>query len=135
MFPATARLRPAYAATAYLVRRNGREVALRIGLPVPALRWGNWRQAWFVTAANPRSRLRTDGLNRRANRRLLDSMRRRGVWFAPVLARGDRGDWPAEEGLLVFGMARPAAAALGRQLRQNAILRVDRRRIALLPLN
>jgi hypothetical protein len=134
MFAATAGLRPAYEATAYAVRWRGRDVVLRIAARPPSLPWGVCRQAWFITASNPFSRLCPAPANRRAGRRLAEALRRRGVRSLPAVARGEDGDWPAEPGLLVFGLNRRSAAALGRGLRQNAILQVFQRGVMMIPL-
>jgi hypothetical protein len=134
MFPATARLGAAYRATAYVGRWAGRDRILRIGTPPPRLPWGACRHACFITACNPASRRCPAAFNHRAARRLLAALRRGGLRAAPVVARGDGGDWPPEPGLLVFGLTRRAAAALGRQARQNAILHIGRRAVVLVPL-
>ena len=134
MFPATARLAAAYRATAYVVRRAGREAALRIGAAPPPLPWGGCRQACFVTACNPGSRRRAAAVNRRLARRLRATLRRRGLRALPAVGRGDAGDWPPEPSLLVFGLTGRSAAALGRALRQNAVLRVGRHAVVLIPL-
>jgi hypothetical protein len=135
MFAATARLRRAYEATAYGVRWRGRDLVLRIGARPPSLPWGSARLAWFLTASNPRSRLYSAAANCRAGRRLVRVVRCQGWRALPVLAGGDAGDWPEEAGLLVIGPAARAAAALGRRFRQNAILHVSCRTVALFPLN
>lgn len=134
MFAATVALGVAYRATAYCVCWRGREVALRIGRRPPPLPWGACWHAWFVTAANPRSRLRPAAANGRAGRRLAEALHLHGLRWVPVVARGDDGGWPAERGVLVFGLSGRHAAALGRRLRQNAILAVGRRNVALRPL-
>jgi hypothetical protein len=122
MFPMTASLRRVYRATAYVVRLPGREVELRIGSRPPALPWNLFRQAVFVAACNPGGRLRPATANTRAHRRLTASLRRAGACALAGEGRGDSGDWPPERSLLVFGVRREAAAALGRRLRQNAVL-------------
>ncbi len=134
MFPATARLAAVYRASAYVVRWAGREAVLRVGAPPPRLPWGTCRQACVVTACNPFSRQRAAAANWRASRRLEAALRRRGLRALPAEGRGDAGDWPPEPGLLVFGLPGRSAVALGRVLRQNAILRVDRRAVLLVPL-
>lgn len=134
MFPATARLAPAYRATAYMVRDGGRAVALRVGAPPPPLRWGGCRRGCVITACNPFSRLRPDAANRRAARRLERVLRGAGLRFAPALACADAGGWPAEPGLLVFGVTRRRGAGIGRIWRQNAILMVTHHDVVLVPL-
>ncbi len=134
MFAATGRLTAAYRATAYVIRRAGRDAVLRIGAPPPPLPWGACRQACFVTACNPFSRSRTSAANLRAARRLQAMLRRRGLRVLAGIGRGDAGDWPAEPSVLVFGLPRRCAASLGRRLRQNAILHVGRNKVMLIPL-
>lgn len=134
MFAATTRLAAVYRATAYVVRLAGRGVVLRVGAPPPPLPWGACRHAWVVTACNPFSRPRPAASNRRAARRLEWALRRRGLRAVPSSARGDAGDWPPEHGHLVFGLGWRPAAALGRAIRQNAILYVGRRSVVLVPL-
>lgn len=134
MFAATARLDGAYRATAYRVRRVGRDVVLRIGRAPPPLPWGASRQACVVTACNPVSRPCPVAFNRLMARRLDQTLRRRGLRALPCVARADAGDWPPEPGMLVFAITRRSAAALGRVMRQNAILHLGRRTVALVPL-
>jgi hypothetical protein len=135
MFAATARLRRAYGATGYVVRWRGRDRVVRVGARPPCLPWGSARRAWFLTASNPHSRLSSAAANCRAHRRLVRVVRCQGWRSLPVLADSDAGDWPVEAGLLVIGPGPRAAAALGRRFRQNAILQVSRRTVALVPLN
>lgn len=134
MFAACARLERAYRATAYVVRLPGRQAVLRIGRAPPPLPWGASRQAGWLTACNPASRRRPAAANRRAARRLAAALARRGLRALPAVARADAGDWPAEPGLLVFGIGRRGAAALGRAWRQNAILQAGRRGVVLVAL-
>lgn len=135
MFAAMAALRPAYEATAYMVRWRGHVTVLRIGSASPPLPWGVCRQAVFVTASNPLGRLRPAMWNRRAEQRLRNALASAGWRKLAGEGRPDAGDWPAEASALVFGMPRPGAAALGRRWRQNAIVRVARfGRTSLVPL-
>jgi hypothetical protein len=135
MFPATTRLRPSYLATAYIVLLPGRPATLRIGRHAPPLPWGTCRHAAFVTAANPEGRPRLPGANLRANRCLEAQLRAAGLRHYPGIGAADDGVWPAEPSLLIFGLARRIAAALGRRLRQNAILHLSQsRHVTLVPL-
>lgn len=127
MFPVTARLRAAYLATAYIVALPGRRITLRIGRPPPPLPWGTCRHAAFVTAANPHGIAYRPCDNLRATRRLGVRLRHAGLRQLPGEGVADTGDWPAEHSVLVFGLTPRAAAALGRHLRQNAILRLRQR--------
>ena len=82
------------------------------------------RDAVFLTAYNPYSRVMPAGWNQRMQLRLAEALRRR-----PVLA--GRGSWRrwSEDHLLVFGDARPARR-LARRYRQNAIVIVRHRQPA-----
>jgi predicted fused transcriptional regulator/phosphomethylpyrimidine kinase len=124
MFAVTARLRPAYRATAYIVALPGRRLTLRIGQPPPPLPWGPCRHAAFVTAANPHGIAYRPCANLRASRRLAARLRLAGLRFCRGEGVADAGDWPAEPSVLIFGLPPRAAFAIGRQLRQNAILRL-----------
>jgi hypothetical protein len=135
MFPATTARRMAYEATSYVVYLPHRPVVLRVGRLPPVLPWGAARGAVFVTAWNPLGRAGARADNVRAGRRLRAALVRAGLRAAAGEGRGDRGDWPAERSLLVFGLARGPAAALGRRWRQNAVLWVARGLpVRLLPL-
>lgn len=126
MFAATAALRAAYKATIYVGRWRGRTAVLRIGDRPPPLPWGACRQAAFVTACNPRGRLRPVAMNRRAVRLLRMSLARAGWRSLAGEGRAEAGDWPAEASVLVFGMHWLGVAALGRRWRQNAVVRIVR---------
>jgi hypothetical protein len=135
MFATTAALRRAYEATAYVVCRQGRTAELRIGGRPPALPWGACWQAVFLTACNPLGRLRPPASNRRAELLLRMTLARAGWRTLAGEGRADAGDWPVEASVLVFGVRWPSAAALGRQWRQNAVVRVVRfGRIGIVPL-
>jgi hypothetical protein len=135
MFAATAMLRAAYETTDYVGRWRGRAAVLHIGDRPPPLPWGVCRQAAFVTACNPRGRLWPTAANRRVVRLLRMSLARAGWRTLAGEGRAEAGDWPAEASVLVFGMRRPNAAALGRRWRQNAVVRIVRfGRISLVPL-
>ena len=125
-FPATTALHTAYAATSYVVWRGGRRVVLRVGVRPPPLPWGGLRAAVFVTAWNPQGRRRTRAANARAQWRLLAALRAAGVRALPGEGLGDARDWPPERSVLAFGIGAICGAALGRRLRQNAVVAVRR---------
>ena len=75
--------------------------------------------AAFVTAANPRGEMRSEAQNRAALAELEAGL---GYPFLRGEGRDPQGRWPAEPSLLVLGMARGEAEALGRAHRQNAIV-------------
>ncbi|HEX6266056.1 MAG TPA: putative toxin-antitoxin system toxin component, PIN family [Burkholderiales bacterium] len=79
--------------------------------------------AAFVTAANPRGEQRSEAQNSAALAELEGSLAHpsyRGE------GRDPDGRWPAEPSLLVMGIARGEAEALGRACRQNAIVFVEK---------
>jgi putative PIN family toxin of toxin-antitoxin system len=79
--------------------------------------------AAFVTAANPRGEAQSHAANEAAMRRLCASL----AW--PALAgegRDPQGSWSPEPSVLVLGISREDAAALGRRFEQNAIVFVEK---------
>ena len=114
----------AYQQAEYVV--HGR-CTLRIGRRSPALDAlldeHGAASAAFVTAANPRSEKRSEAENRAALAALEASL----AWpFYRGEGRDPDGEWPAEPSLLVVGIARGEAEALGRALDQNAIVFAER---------
>jgi putative PIN family toxin of toxin-antitoxin system len=81
--------------------------------------------AAFVTPANPHSERRSAQENRQAQAELEASL---GYPFRRAEGRDPEGQWPAEPGVLVLGIARGEAEALGRALGQNAIVWVEKGR-------
>lgn len=81
--------------------------------------------AAFVTAANPRGEARTRAENEAAMTALRASL---ALAWLPGEGRDSEGRWSAEPSLLVLGMARADAVALGRRLEQNAIVFIERGR-------
>ena len=79
--------------------------------------------AAFVTAANPRGERRGAAQNLAAAAALEASLAHP---FLRGEGRDPQGLWPAEPSLLVIGIGRGEAAALGRALRQNAIVAIER---------
>ena len=118
MFDRARGLAAAYRATDYIVRGGP---AMRIGqrtkLP---------RAAVFITACNPFGCRRPPFQNVSANRRL----HARFGHARAGIGRGWDGAWPAESSLLLTGLRLREAAALGRRLRQVAIVYVPRGRPA-----
>jgi|SRR5688500_866091 len=110
----------AYQQAHYVV--HGR-CTLRIGRPSAALDAlldeHGAASAAFITAANPRGELRSEDENRAALAALEASL----AWpFYRGEGRDPAGSWPAEPSLLLVGIARGEAEALGRALLQNAIV-------------
>jgi hypothetical protein len=116
----------AYLATDYAVQIDRKDLVLRPNERSPvvdrALSRFKVRGAAFITAFNPYSRMRGKSANLAAHAALVASVRRRGKRFIEGYGRGHDKQWPAEKSVLVFGVTRTTAAALGRQFRQNAIV-------------
>lgn len=84
--------------------------------------------AAYVTAANPRGKRTSEEANRAATRVLHESQVAAGYACYEGEGRDPDGRWRAEPSLLVVGISRADAEALGRTLRQNAIVFVERGR-------
>ena len=79
--------------------------------------------AAFITAANPRGEPRSHAANQVATAELQAAL----AWpFYPGEGRDPEGRWPAEPSLLVIGIPRAEAEALGRRFEQNAIVFVEK---------
>ena len=87
--------------------------------------------AAFITAANPRGEPRSNAENEAA----MASLRASLSWpWLEGEGRDPEGRWPAEPSVLVLGIARGEAEALGRRLEQNAIVWVEKGKAAELVL-
>lgn len=104
------------------------EIVLRVGEPNPALdrllAGAGVASAAFLTAANPRSERRPAEENRAALARLERSL---GRPFLRGEGRSADRSW-REPSLLVLGIPRGEAEALGREYAQNAIVFVEKGR-------
>jgi putative PIN family toxin of toxin-antitoxin system len=79
--------------------------------------------AAFVTAANPRGEQRAAAANDAAMAALRTSL----AWpWLPAEGRDPAGRWRAEPSVLLLGISRREAEALGRRLEQNAIVFVEK---------
>jgi len=81
--------------------------------------------AAFVTAANPRGEVQEPALNEAAMAALRSSL---ALPWLPGEGRDPEGRWRPEPSVLVLGMTRVDAEALGRRLEQNAIVFVEKGR-------
>ena len=79
--------------------------------------------AAFVTAANPRGERRDEAHNLAAAAALEAALEQP---FLRGEGRDPQGQWPAEPSVLIFGIERGAAEALGRRLHQNALVFIER---------
>ena len=115
----------AYRETHYRVHGESGTI-LRIDVPCPALgllhdRHGVDASA-FVTAWNPRGERLSAAANACRQAALEGALAAEGLAFLRGTGQHPTGDWPGERSVLVFGLGRTAADALGRRLAQNALV-------------
>jgi hypothetical protein len=104
------------------------ELVLRIGEPSARLdELLQGASAAFVTAANPHSRRKSAAENHAAHLELERSIAKKPWRRYPAEGRDPAGQW-REEGLLVAGIPRAEAEALGRACGQNAIVFIEKGR-------
>jgi alpha/beta superfamily hydrolase len=124
-----AKLHAAYRNARYLVHAPAGPVELTIGELAAAserliaARCGiemNWA---IVTACNPFGEVATDEDNAQAMAELQQRVEAEGLRWLPTAALDPEGRWPAEVGLLLCDPQPGFAEALGREFRQNAIVR------------
>ena len=122
--PLTPDLIRAYEQALYVLEGG---TVLRIGEPSAALESLLAVQgagtAAFVTAANPRGERRSHAANEAAMSELLATL----AWpHLPGEGRDPEGRWSPEPSVLLVGISRPDAEALGRRLEQNAIVFIEK---------
>lgn len=76
----------------------------------------------FITAWNPFSQSLSAAENASRQTELARELARQGLSFLKGVGQHPSNDWPGEDSLLVFGLSRDAARALGTRLEQNAIV-------------
>ena len=115
----------AYRETDYRVRAEP-PFALRIDAPCPALAAEHARRgvrcSAYVTACNPLGRPLEADANAALHAALVRVLHERGLPFLEGIGQHPSNGWPGETSCLVFGPSREAAAALGEELRQNALV-------------
>ena len=80
-------------------------------------------ESWaYITAWNPGSEVRMEFMNREKQEDMELFLRGAGYALLPGVAHDPTGQWPDEEGVLVFGLGWEKALMLGRRFHQNAIL-------------
>jgi hypothetical protein len=128
----------AYRSTRFLVGDTTNGFCIRIGevcseLDLLLTRAGadNWA---YVTAYNPGGVVHDLAENRARQERLESEVRAAGFSYRHGEGVGEDGTWPPEPSLLVIGIAREDAVALGRRYGQEAIVAGERGTAALLVL-
>jgi hypothetical protein len=120
------RLLTAYRNTSYFADTPAGRQRIRIGEAHPALDTlltARGHRHWaYVTAHNPGSVPLTAEENRARHTRLEADVRARGYEVFPGEGIGDDGEWPPEASLLILGMPRAEATALGHAHAQRAVV-------------
>jgi hypothetical protein len=116
----------AYRKTSYFADTPAGRLCIRIGEAHPILDTllaARGHRHWtYVTAHNPGSVQLTADENRARHTRLEADVRARGYEALPGEGVGDDGAWPAEASLLILGMPRAEATALGHAHTQRAVV-------------
>jgi hypothetical protein len=119
-------LTEAYRQTSFRADTPRGPLCLRIGLPNPvldALLESQGVRSWaYVTAWNPGSMRLSEDENVRRQHALEETLRRDGLIVFPGEGVGDDGRWPPEPSVLVLGISRADALALGQRFGQRAIV-------------
>jgi len=129
--PLSPEVAAAYENAQYVVFAE-RDIVLTIGRRSPELDalldFHQAGTAAYVTAANPRGARRAEAENAAALSTLQDLVAAAGYPRYMGEGRDPRGEWPPEASLLVIGIWRENAVALGRLFEQNAIVFAERGR-------
>ena len=119
-------LEAAYRATTFGVETDSGAIYIRIGIAnrlLDCLLAERKANTWvYVTAHNPGSRPLPAQENEERHSRLIRYIAAHGYVSLPGRGVGDRGDWPAEESLLVLDVTEQQAVALGAEFGQNAVV-------------
>jgi len=128
---ATPELIAAYEKALYVVFGKP-ELVLRIGRHNPdldeLLEAEGAATAAYITAANPRGEARTAWQNEIANAALVELQTKAGHPCYEGEGRDPEKRWTPERSVLVIGISRPDAEAVGRAFEQNAIVFVEKGR-------
>jgi len=116
----------AYRKTSYFADTPAGRLRIRIGEAHPVLDTlltARGHRHWaYVTAHNPGSLRLSADQNRTRHTRLEADVRARGYAVFPGEGVGDDGEWPPEASLLILGMPRAEATALGHAHAQRAVV-------------
>jgi hypothetical protein len=123
----------AYLAAEYVVLDDEREIVARIDQANPdldaLLDARAARHGVFITAANPRSEVQSDAVNRAANDQMHRRLTERGFVALPHIGREPGSGW-IEEGFFVLNLAPKDALDLAAQFDQFAIVVAEQGRMA-----
>ncbi len=124
-------LKQAYEETEYRVH-NRPDLVLRIGIANAALAVAHEQHgvssSLFLTAWNPYTHEYpcSAAENQRRQQQLLDQLEHSGLSYWPGIGQHPSGAPAGEESVLIFGVTRDDAKALGIQYEQNAVVWSDR---------
>jgi hypothetical protein len=119
----------AYQDTDYIVSVRQGHFVLRIGQVSPELQalYAETGQdsAVFITAFNPEGALQADALNQATHEALRNALSALTDHVFEGEGRGTQNNagWPAEKSFLALGIGQEESARLGRQFRQDAVVR------------
>jgi Protein of unknown function (DUF3293) len=119
----------AYLRTQYSFEGDAGQVVVRIGelCPVAAHLIKEFKSpgAFYITAYNPGSEPKSNEQNETASKLLRDVLPTQPGYVLAAKGEDPRGEWDAEPGFMVFGLARKDAEVLGERFGQNAIVWID----------
>jgi len=119
----------AYQQARYAVRHQEQLHAFRIGekcsLMNKLLAAHQTDSAVFITAFNPASERYPLDINLKNNQRLRFELQGKGYQYLPGIGCDDKGEWPKEESMLVFGAKIEVADRWAIEYRQNAYLVIE----------
>ena len=120
-----ASLQTAYEQAVYEVYDGKNTIELSIGEHCPELdriiptEYSSWA---LITAYNPYSQYLSEGENRQRHQKLLDRLSDLQLTSLAAVGKDRKNIWTAEPSLLIFGLNRHDAIAIGREFQQNAIV-------------
>ena len=116
----------AYRATDYRITTDAGAFSFRVDSVCPGLldlhNLHGVGSSALITAWNPYSERTNDAENAAALAKLEHALATRGLTFVPAIGVDPQGLWPGEPSVLILGIERTEAVALGNQFRQNAIV-------------
>ena len=80
----------------------------------------------FLTAFNPGSIMRSEAVNKNAQKKLESFLTEQTISFCGGMAIDSLGIWPDELGVLAFGISLEEANAIGSKFGQNGIVWIDK---------
>ena len=114
----------AYEATVYCVFADSGELHLKVGKHSDEaddfLNDAKVTSAAFLTAWNPRSEVLAPAVNAQRHQALIKDAEEQGFTWLHGEGRDPKGEWAAEQSLLILGLQPEQAEELARRYKQNA---------------